>query len=133
MHMVYGEFAFVGSIFLFIFALIGARNPRKYIWNAEFLVQNIYPIAIIAIGFCGLFIMVTSLPALFRGDIEVKMILGSLAIWALTIAIIIKLKVSKRLQIYDAISKNDKVIDLNSVGKPVGKGGKPRSPRKNAA
>lgn len=128
MKLVYGELALVASILLFMIALLGARNPRKQVWNAAFIVENVYPIAIIAIGFCGLFMIATSLPAVARGDIDLKVIMWSLAIWGLTIIILMQLKVRKRLSEYEARTGNNQVIDFSTAIKSGGK-----TPPKKAA
>ena len=113
MELVYGESLIAAGVLLFFIVLIGARNPKSPVWASNFLLENFHPIVIILTWFFGIYLGIKGLSAAFKGEFSALEIILLPVIPAITLYMVKRMQVRKRLSEFKSLEQADSPIDLN--------------------
>jgi|GEM_PF-3248267 len=131
--MVFGELLLALGVILFLVVLIGARNPKKQFWAAEFLLEDFYPPLIILCGIFGSYLLFKGFFESSQAGFGTREIVLLPCILAATVFFIQRLKVRKRLAEFDAHKAAGRTTAPGGGLPPSGSKGGPPAPRTKIA
>ena len=113
MELVYGESLIAAGVLLFFIVLLGARNPKSPVWASNFLLENFHPIIIILTWFFGVYFGIRGILAALKGDFSSLEIILLPVIPAITLYVVKRMQVRKRLGEFKSLEQTEMPIALN--------------------